>query len=162
MQNTPYKLIFLDIDGTFVPPASLTPPESAVQAVRTARQNGHRVFLCTGRNMAMLRPLLRYGFDGVVASAGGFVSCSGRTLFDCPMRPEQTRAALDVLHGNGVLCSLEARDATFGDDGAPELPGDLGLNRSQRARVTEWRRAIARTLGIGPWPSMTAVPFIKS
>ena len=65
------KLIFVDIDGTLTRGGSNTPPVSAQKAVRAARKKGHLVYLCTGRNYGMLLPLLEYGFDGVVGSAGG-------------------------------------------------------------------------------------------
>ena len=52
------KLIFLDIDGTLTPAGSNTPPKSAMDAIRAAQKNGHKVFLCTGRNPAMLAPVL--------------------------------------------------------------------------------------------------------
>ena len=67
------RLIFLDIDGTFIEPGRMEAPASAVEAVRAAQANGHRVFLCTGRNYRMTSPVLRYGFDGYVCSAGGYV-----------------------------------------------------------------------------------------
>ena len=38
------KLIFLDIDGTLLPPGEMTVPDSAVEAIRQARANGHKVF----------------------------------------------------------------------------------------------------------------------
>ena len=64
------KLIFLDIDGTLTVPGHNTPPESALAAIREAREAGHRVFLASGRSLSALSPLLRLGFDGAVASAG--------------------------------------------------------------------------------------------
>lgn len=72
------KLIFLDIDGTLLPPGEMTVPASAVEAIRQARANGHKVFLCTGRNLRMTKPLLAYGFDGFVCSAGGYVAVMGK------------------------------------------------------------------------------------
>lgn len=48
------KLVFVDIDGTLTPPGENVPPESAVRAIKKAQGNGHKVFLCTGRNMDML------------------------------------------------------------------------------------------------------------
>ena len=81
------KLIFLDIDGTLLPPGEMTVPASAVEAIRQARANGHKVFLCTGRNLRMTKPLLAYGFDGFVCSAGGYVGCDGKILVDLPMEP---------------------------------------------------------------------------
>ena len=55
------KLVFLDIDGTLTPPGSNVPPQSALDAIARARANGHKVFLCTGRNLDMLKPVLQYG-----------------------------------------------------------------------------------------------------
>ena len=47
------KILFLDVDGTLVHAArDEYIPESAIQAIRTARRMGHLVFLCTGRSKA--------------------------------------------------------------------------------------------------------------
>ena len=91
------KLIFLDIDGTLLPPGEMTVPASAVEAIRQARANGHKVFLCTGRNLRMTKPLLAYGFDGFVCSAGGYVGCDGKILVDLPMEPAQVEGLREVL-----------------------------------------------------------------
>ena len=45
------KLIFLDIDGTLLPPGEMLIPQSTVEALRKARANGHKLFLCTGRRV---------------------------------------------------------------------------------------------------------------
>ena len=74
------KIIFLDIDGTLTLPGSNVPPESALEAVRLARKNGHKVLLCTGRNPAMMAPVYEYGFDGAVAGAGGYVFVGDKVL----------------------------------------------------------------------------------
>ena len=50
------KLIFLDIDGTLLPPGEMVVPDSAIAAVRRAQAAGHKVFLCTGRNYRMTAP----------------------------------------------------------------------------------------------------------
>ena len=65
------KLIFVDIDGTLTPAGTNVPPDSALLAIRKAQQAGNRVLLCTGRNVDMLKPLLKYGFDGIIGSSGG-------------------------------------------------------------------------------------------
>ena len=67
------KIVFLDIDGTFTVPLE-KPTELAVRAVREARENGHKVFVSTGRNMPIVsEDVLAAGFDGVVASAGRYI-----------------------------------------------------------------------------------------
>ena len=47
------KLLFLDIDGTLTEPGYNVPPASALEAIRKAQKNGHKVYLCSGRNKAM-------------------------------------------------------------------------------------------------------------
>lgn len=43
------KIIFLDVDGTLVDYESNL-PDSAVMAIRKARENGHKVYISTGRS----------------------------------------------------------------------------------------------------------------
>ena len=101
------KLIFLDIDGTLTVPGSNVPPASALAAIRAARAAGHKVFLCTGRNFDMLRPVLAYGFDGAVASGGGYVFCGDELLYDCPMTEQQRELALRLLNSSALSCLPE-------------------------------------------------------
>ena len=110
------KLIFLDIDGTLTVPGENTPPESALEAIRAAQRKGNKVFLCTGRNMDMLSPLLKYGFDGVIASSGGYVMLGEEVLYDCPMTQQQRDTALESLHLHGVFCTIEALGGSGGDE----------------------------------------------
>lgn len=115
------KVIFLDIDGTLTVMGSNIPPDSAIQAIRGARAAGHLVFLCTGRNYAMLKPLLRYGFDGVVASAGGYICCGKKVIYDCPMTGSQQQLVLDTLKENGIFRTVECLDGSYTDDEFKEL-----------------------------------------
>lgn len=43
------KMLFFDIDGTLVAEGTHYLPQSAVNAIRKARENGHLVFINTGR-----------------------------------------------------------------------------------------------------------------
>lgn len=152
------KCVFLDIDGTLTVAGTNVPPESAVRAMRQARANGHRMFLCTGRNYDMLKPLLAYGFDGMVASSGGYVTCGDRVLFDCPMKPEQLQLALTALHRHGVFCTIEAKDGSFGDADLKEfLQGTEGGN----SEIERWRKALAENLNIQPMEKYAGQPVYK-
>lgn len=112
------KLIFLDIDGTLI--LGLTAPSArTVEAVRGARANGHRVFLCTGRNMPIIgEDILEVGFDGIIASAGSHVEAEGRVLFDS-IQPEETiQECLAVFHVQGMYCRIETCEGIYTD---PEM-----------------------------------------
>lgn len=152
------KLIFLDIDGTLTPAGTNVPPESAVNAIRLAQNNGHKVFLCTGRNVDMLKPLLQYGFDGMVASSGGYVTCGDQILFDCPMTDTQLHTALDSLHRHGVFCTIEGRDGSFGDSSLKEF---LDSTEGGNSEIERWRKALSDNLGIRPMEQYDGQPIYK-
>ena len=155
---TDRKLIFLDIDGTLTPPGSNVPPESALRAIRSAQAGGHKVALCTGRNPAMMQPVMDYGFDGAVASGGGHVTCEGRVLYDCPMTQQQRRLAMELLGEAGVFRTVEAKDGTFGDEGMAEFLGRVSGGNSELMR---WRRAIEESLNIRPMAEYDGRPIYK-
>lgn len=152
------KLIFLDIDGTLTVPGSNVPPGSALAAIRSARAAGHRVFLCTGRNLDMLRPVLAYGFDGAVASGGGYVFCGDEVLYDCPMTEAQREQALRLFRENGVLRTIEAKDASYCDETMAEFLEQSSGGNSELAR---WRKALEEDLGIRPMAEYDGRPIYK-
>ena len=152
------KIIFLDIDGTLTPAGSNTPPESAMDAVRKAQAKGHKVFLCTGRNPAMLAPVLALGFEGAVAGAGGYVFAGDKVLFDCPMTPEQIETGMRLLKENGVFRTIEAKDATWGDEDLGDFLAQAGEGNSELVR---WRKALAEQLNILPMSEYDGRPIYK-
>ena len=152
------KLIFLDIDGTLTPAGSNVPPESALEAIRSARALGHKVFLCSGRNLGMLSPVLAYGFDGAVASAGGYVLCGSEVLFDCPMTEEQRDRAMRAFREGGVFRTVETRDGAFGDEGMAEFLREVSGGNSELVR---WRKALEKDLNIRPMAEYDGQPVYK-
>lgn len=153
------KLIFLDIDGTLTSPGSNVPPESALKAIEAAREAGHKVFLCTGRNYDMLSPLLRYNcFDGAVASSGGYVFYGDEVLYDCPMTEEQKDTALRLFKENGVFRTVEAVDGSFCDEGLSDFLNESSGGNSELVR---WRKALESDLGIRPMAEYDGRPIYK-
>ena len=152
------KLVFLDIDGTLTSPGSNVPPPGALEAIRQAREAGHLVVLCSGRNLAMLSPLLPYGFDGAVASGGGYVFCGDRVLFDCPMSSEQRDLALRLFREAGVFRTIEAKDASYCDAGMGEFLQQVSGGNSELLR---WRKALEKDLGILPMEEYDGRPLYK-
>ena len=154
------KLIFLDIDGTLCQPGSNVPPASALEAIQKARAAGNLVFLCTGRNLGMLSPLLQYGFDGVVGSSGGCIICGEQVIYDCPMSPAQQKKAMDVLAKNGVFRTVECRDRSYTDEGFKEFLREKA-RRESNSEVLRWREQIEKDLGILPMAAYKGDPIYK-
>ena len=152
------KLIFLDIDGTLTPAGSNVPPASAMEAIRKAQAKGHRVFLCTGRNPAMLAPVLALGFEGAVSCAGGHVFAGDKVLYDCPMTREQFETGMRLLKEQGVFRTIEARRATWGDEDLGEFLARAGEGNSELVR---WRKALAEQLNILPMSQYDGSPIYK-
>ena len=152
------KLIFLDIDGTLTSPGSNEPPESALEAIRAAQKAGHKVFLCSGRNYDMLKPLLRFDFDGAVASGGGYVFAGDKVLYDCPMTEEQKDKALRLFAEGGVLRTIEAKDASWCDEGMGEF---LQQSSGGNSELLRWREALEKDLGIRPMKEYDGRPIYK-
>lgn len=74
------KLIFLDVDGTLVDYHNYI-PESAVKAIRQARENGHLIYVCTGRSKAEMQPeLWDIGLDGTLVAMALMGSIMARFL----------------------------------------------------------------------------------
>ena len=158
-----HRLIFLDIDGTLLPPGDMLIPESTLAALDCAKANGHRLFLCTGRNHRMAEPLLRHScFAGAVCSAGGYVLCDGKTLVDIPMEPQQAEGVRAALERHGVECTLEARDATFG--GSEMIKRWSFTHQKEKALNSEaerWRKAMEEGMSIIPLSEYRGQPLYK-
>ena len=152
------KLIFLDIDGTLTEPGKNVPPESAVDAVRRARERGHKVVLCSGRNYGMLFPVLRFGFDGLVASAGGYIEYNGQVVYDCPMTPAQQARVLDVFKESGIYRTIGGRNHSYTDEGFKEF---LAENTDSKANseLLRWRIQIESELDIRPMSEYDGEPI---
>ena len=158
------KLIFLDIDGTLLIPGEMKIPESALDAIKRARANGHKVFLCTGRNYRMTSPLLELGcFDGYVCSAGGYVCCDGEVLVDIPMDKSQLDGLVKSLNEYGVECTIETKNDTYGgiqmiDRYAVILKNMEGVSNSEAER---WVNAMKFGMTIRPLEEYNGDPVYK-
>jgi Cof subfamily protein (haloacid dehalogenase superfamily) len=111
-KNGNQKIAFLDIDGTLAVYNRV--PLSAVRACRKARQNGHILYICTGRSRVQISPgVLKVGFDGVVSSGGAHIEIAGKTprvLFQASFEKEFLRRLIYYLNAHKAPYMLELSD----------------------------------------------------
>ncbi|HEL1595887.1 TPA: Cof-type HAD-IIB family hydrolase [Streptococcus suis] len=107
------KIIFLDVDGTLVDYHNRI-PESAIRAIRQARENGHLVYVCTGRSRAEMQPeLWEIGLDGMIGGNGSYVEHQGQVIMHQLLSEEDSRAIVDWLHERGLEFYLESNNGLF-------------------------------------------------
>ena len=108
-------IVFLDVDGTLVHAAGNEYiPESAVEAVQTARRNGHLVYLCTGRSKAEIYPpIYEIGIDGVIGAAGGFIEVGDQEIFHRTIEPAAAKELTAYLEEHGIDYYLECNEGLF-------------------------------------------------
>lgn len=152
------KILFLDIDGTLTIPGENQPPASALEAIRKAQANGHKAVLCTGRNYAMLKPLLSYPFDGFVGSAGGYIKCDGKVLYDQPLPKDVAELTRKLFKKHDIFATVECLEATYCDSSLDALLKGLPDGNSELER---WRKAINEDLGILPIEQYDGAPIYK-
>lgn len=108
-----HKILLIDIDGTLVDYDNHL-PESAVKAIRMARKNGHRVYLCSGRSKAENKQeIWDIGIDGYIGGNGSYVESDGKVLLHQLITADQCRRIVDWLDARGLEFYLESNNGLF-------------------------------------------------
>ena len=114
------KIIFLDVDGTLVN-YSTELPESAVKAVRQARANGHKVYICTGRSKAEVYDYVwNVGFDGMIGGDGSYVEHNNEVVMHQLITADQCRRIVDWCHSRNIEFFLESNNGLFASENFEE------------------------------------------
>lgn len=107
------KIIFIDVDGTLVNEDQSIPATSKI-AVQKAKENGHKVFLSTGRSKAELfDDILAMGFDGLICAGGGYAEISGIPLFHKKVNSEDVIHLVNYFNENEVDFYLESNGGLY-------------------------------------------------
>lgn len=143
------KYLFFDIDGTLCEPG-LPVSESVVQVLHQVQKNGHKIFISTGRNLASIQKfVLDIGFDGIIASAGGYVTIGDTVLEDKKMPPSLLAHAIRVFERHGISYMLETAVGTYADKKALMSAWSDNLSKAN----SELRRMMTQLLeGLGMLP----------
>ena len=154
------KILFLDIDGTLTEPGVNTPPASAMEAIKKARENNHLVFLCTGRNYGMFKCIYDLGFDGAIGSNGGFIIYKDEILFDHPMSEEDKKLVMDTFLESGIYRTIECRETAYTDEAFKEFLS-ANANEGSNSELLRWRYAVEKSLNMQPMALYKNEPIYK-
>jgi len=101
------KLIFLDLDGTLVNSNGVITPKSH-EAIKNARINGHRIFICTGRSEnEVFNDVLSVGFDGMIYSNGAHVIADNKVIFQSVFQLEEMIEVNAFMQQHDIVYSVQ-------------------------------------------------------
>lgn len=129
------KIVFLDIDGTLCLDDGTTVPQSAIEACRIARENNHKIFLCTGRSKPEIyEHITSLGFDGIIGAGGGFCEYANKEIFHKTFALDKIKEIVDYFEENKIPYYLESNEGLFSGAGCYEviekiLCDELGLSK---------------------------------
>ncbi|MBQ7704732.1 MAG: Cof-type HAD-IIB family hydrolase [Selenomonadaceae bacterium] len=110
------KVIFIDVDGTLLTYENILPP-SATEAIRTARKNGHKVYICTGRSRAEVYDYIwDIGLDGMIGGNGSYVESDGKVIMHQVISAEDAKHIVDWLHNRKLEFYLESNAGLFASE----------------------------------------------
>lgn len=135
------KAVFLDIDGTLVSFKTHEIPQSTIEALHQAKENGTRIFIATGRPKAIINNLGPLGDDLI----DGYVTMNGAYCF----------TNTEVLYKNSIPHNdvLEIADAAKQKGFASIFVGEHDIAVYQK---NNWVKEIFQNqLNVPPFPEIS-------
>ena len=107
------KIIFLDIDHTLID-ESLYPSASALEALKQAKANGHRLYLNSGRSVCQVFDYLwEIGFNGFIGGNGIYIESEGKSLFYQPIPQSLANRTWSYLIENQIGFFAEGQESLY-------------------------------------------------
>lgn len=116
-------IVFFDIDGTIISDDSNhIIPQSAVNAIQTARKSGHFMYINTGRTIMNVEPELKnIGFDGYVCGCGTYIECGNDILLNRTLPRNLCHEIAQLVYECDMTPLYERSDAFFTDKRLREI-----------------------------------------
>lgn len=103
-----HKLLFIDIDGTLFDHEKDAIPESAKEAILSAKSKGHKIFLSTGRPYADIdKEILDFPLDGMIVSCGAVVYVENKPIYCKTYPQEELINLIQFMIDNNIGFSLD-------------------------------------------------------
>lgn len=79
------KYVFIDVDGTLLPFGNTKVSKNNLRAIALARLNGHKVYICTGRQRHGVNCIDPAAVDGMIYSSGALIYENDKCVCSVPM-----------------------------------------------------------------------------
>ena len=109
-------VVFFDIDGTVMDYETQIIPESAAEAIRLLKKNGHLPIVNTGRPMGHVDPRVKeLDFSGWICACGMELILDGEMIYQDYPTLEECRHILDLAHHCRMAIQTEGHDSLLFD-----------------------------------------------
>lgn len=110
------NIIFFDIDGTLLSEKTFTVPDSAKEAIRKTQDNGHLVFINTGRPILEIDNCIKeLNFDGYVCGCGTYIEFKNEELFYKSLGTSLSKQIVSKLREYNIDAILEGKNGVYYD-----------------------------------------------
>jgi len=110
------NIIFFDIDGTLLSEKTFTVPDSAKEAIRKTQENGHLVFINTGRPILEIDDCIQeLNFDGYVCGCGTYIEFKNKELFHRSLGVSLCKQIVSKLRKYHIDAILEGKNGVYYD-----------------------------------------------
>ena len=142
-------MIFFDIDGTLLASGKegYFVPDGTLQAIRLARQNGHGVAICSGRQEPFIQKMFGDFFTSYIAMNGTHVVYEGETILQKFFSPERVLEIMEHFDSFGVSYNFVGMRHGWGRNLTPEMTAllnrvyNLGITSSPTGNRSRCRPA---------------------
>lgn len=109
------KLLFLDADGTILDIKRGVAPDIP-NAIKQLTENGHMVFLCTGRSRAFVpREVEKLPFTGMITNLGAYIEYQGKPVYEKEISLADAAYAMKTLRKYGLVPVMEGNTHMYYD-----------------------------------------------
>lgn len=111
------SIIFFDIDGTLLTENTHIIPESTKLALKKAKENGHLLFINTGRASSNIDNYIKeFNFDGYVCGCGTYIEFNNKELFSKTLDKSFAQDLVKNIRACKLDGVIESKTATYYDD----------------------------------------------
>lgn len=115
------KILFFDIDETLLSHKTFTIPESTKNALKQAKENGHLIFINTGRTKSLIGDDIReLGFHGYVCGCGTYIEVNDEVLYTNRVDKEKYGELIDSLKKYNLNAVFEGEEAIYVNEDAED------------------------------------------
>jgi len=123
------NIIFFDIDGTLLSEKTFTVPDSAKEAIIQAQDNGHLVFINTGRPILEIDDCIKeLNFDGYICGCGTYIEFKNKELFYRSLGISLSKQIVSKLKECHIDAILEGKKGVYYDN-------DINIYSSEVLRI---------------------------